>query len=171
MEENLKKEFKTNLEISQKYEFELIRDGKVIDTWEFENLVTTEGLNTYLDYTLKTGQASPLWYVGLKNTGAPAAGDTMASHAGWTENVTYTEGTRPVFTPGAISGGSVSNTASKASFAINGTTEIFGAFLTSNSTKSGTTGLLLGVGDFGASRPVLSGDTLNVTITCTITSA
>jgi hypothetical protein len=171
MEDNLKREVKTNLEISQKYEFELIRDGKVIDSWDIENLVTTEGLNTYIDYTLKTGQATPLWYVGLKNTGTPVAGDTMASHGSWTENVTYSEGTRPAFTPGTVSGGSVSNTASKASFSINGTTTIFGAFLTSNNTKSGTTGILLGVGDFGASRSVLSGDTLNVTVTCTITSA
>lgn len=136
---------------------------------EFDNLVTTEGKNTLLDYTLKTGAASPTWYVGLKNTGAAAAGDVMNSHAGWTENVTYSDGTRRTFTPGTISAGSVDNSASKAQFNINGTTDIYGAFLTSNSTKSGTTGLLYGVGDFAASRSVVSGDVLNVQITATIT--
>ena len=136
---------------------------------EFPNLVTTEGKNTLLDYTLKTGQASPVWYVGLKNTGSAAAADTMASHALWTENTTYSDATRRTFTPGAISAGSVDNSASKAQFNINGTTTIYGAFLTSNSTKGGTTGLLYGVGDFATSRAVVSGDVLNVQITATIT--
>jgi len=161
----------STFKISQHYKFELIRDNQVVDAWDFENLVVTVGLNTYLDYTLKTGEASPLWYVGLKNTGTPVAGDTMASHASWTENVTYSNANRPALTLGTITGGSVDNSASKASFTINGTTTIFGAFVTSNNTKSGTTGILLGVGDFASSRSVIADDTLNVTVTFTITSA
>jgi hypothetical protein len=160
-----------NLQIAQVYKFEHFRDGKQIDEWEFENIVVTEGLNTYLDYTLKTGQAGPVWYVGLKNTGTPVAGDTMASHGSWTENVTYSDANRRTWTPGTVATGSVDNSASKAVFNINGTTTIFGAFMTSNNTKSGTTGILLGVGDFGASRAVINGDILNVTVTCTMTSA
>ena len=157
--------------VSHLYKFELVRDGKIIDLWEMENLVTTEGLNRYLDATLKTGFASPTWYVGLKNTGTPVAGDVMNSHGSWTENVTYSDATRPAFTPGTIASGSVDNSASKAVFNINGTTTIFGAFMTTVNTKSGTTGVLLGVGDFASSRAVINGDILNVTITCTITSA
>ena len=157
--------------VSHLYKFELVRDGIIIDLWEMENLVTTEGLNRYLDATLKTGFASPTWYVGLKNTGTPVAGDVMNSHGSWTENVTYSDATRPAFTPGTIASGSVDNSASKAVFNINGTTTIFGAFMTTVNTKSGTTGVLLGVGDFASSRAVINGDILNVTITCTITSA
>lgn len=133
----------------------------------FTNLVVTAGLNKVLDATFKTGLASPAWYVGLKNTGTPLAADTMASHSSWTENATYSNANRPTWTPGSIAAGSVDDSASKAIFNINGTTTIFGCFLCDNNTVSGSTGTLYGVGDFGASRGVSSGDTLNVTVTLT----
>ena len=137
---------------------------------EFENLVVTEGRNHYLDATLKTGVASPAWFVGLKNATAATAGDTMASKP-WTELVPYSNATRPAYTTGTIASGSVDNSASKASFTINATATVAGAFLCSNNTKSGTTGILLGAGNFATARDVLSGDTLNVTVTCSIVSA
>lgn len=145
-------------------------NGKLKWREDFDNLVVTEGRNTYLDYTLKTGLASPLWYVGLKGTGAIVAGDLMSSHAGWTELTPYSNATRPAWTPGAISAGSVDNSASKAVFNINATSTIFGAFMTNNNTKGGATGILLGGADFAASRAVGSGDTLNVQVTCSLTS-
>lgn len=157
--------------LNHHFKVECVRAGKLIWTEEFDNLVVTEGRNKYLDATLKTGLASPAWYVGLKNSGTIVAGDTMASHSGWTENVTYSNATRPAWTPGTISGGSVDNSASRAVFNINGSTTIYGAFMTDNSTKSGTSGTLLGGNDFSASRSVISGDTLNVTVTCSMTSS
>jgi hypothetical protein len=59
----------------------------------------------------------------------------------------------------------VTNTASKAVFTINGTTTVGGAFLTSGSAKSGTTGTLFSAADFSSpgDRSVVSGDILNVT--------
>lgn len=133
----------------------------------FNNQVTTVGLNQLLDATIKTGVSSPTWYVGLKGTGSLVLGDTSASHSGWTEDANYSESTRQAFTPGSIASGSVNNSASKAVFSINGTTTIYGCFLINNSTKSGTTGILYGGGDFGSSRAVISGDVLNVTVTLT----
>lgn len=148
-------------------------DGKVKWTEDFHNLVVTSGLNKYLDATLKTGLASPSWFVGLitgpggSNTYVIA--DTMASHAGWAESSAYSNSTRPAFTPGTVSAGSVDNSASKASFSINAGATIAGAFMADNSTKGGTTGTLLGEGNFtGGDRAVVNGDTLNVTITATI---
>jgi hypothetical protein len=155
--------------VSHLYEVECYApDGSL--KWRdcFENLVTTEGLNKYLDATLKTGLASPAWYVLLKGTGAAAAGDTLASHAAWAEITAYS-GDRKALTLGTISGGSVDNSASKASFAITGTATVAGAGVCSAAT--GTSGTLLGVGDFSASKGVASGDTLNVTVTCSMTSA
>ena len=136
----------------------------------FENLVVTAGRDKYLDATLKTGLTTPLWYVGLKGTGAIVAGDIMSSHAGWAELTPYSNATRPQWTPGAIASGSVDNSAAKAVFNINATSTIFGAFMADNSTKGGTTGTLLGGADFAASRAVASGDTLNVQVTCSLTS-
>jgi hypothetical protein len=144
------------------------REGRPKWVEDFFNLVTTAGLNKYLDACLKTGLASPAWYVGLKGSGTVAAGDTMASHSGWTEDQNYANAARPAFTPGTIANGSVDNSGSKAVFNINAGTTIYGAFLCDNSTKGGTSGTLLGGGDFSQSRAVLSGDTLNVTITCSL---
>lgn len=141
-------------------------------TEDIPNIVTTAGKNKLLDATLKTGLTSPAWFLGLVDGGsAPtyAAGDTMASHAGWTESAAYSNATRPAWTPGAIAGGSVDNSGSPAVFNVNATATIAGAFMADNSTKSGTTGTLYGEANFtGGNRSVLSGDTLTVTATPSI---
>jgi hypothetical protein len=145
--------------------------------WEDEihNLVPTVGLNAILDAWLKTGIAAPAWYVFLVNTAgfaAYAAGDTFAIHAGWAEGQPYSNATRPAFTPGAIAGGSVDNSAAKAVFNINASMTVRGGGLCDNAVKATTTGTLSGVGDFtGGSKIVADGDTVNVTVTCTMTSA
>jgi hypothetical protein len=138
---------------------------------QFNNIVVTTGLNILLDSTIKTGVTSPTWFVGLKGTGTMVAGDTMASHSGWAEITPYSDSTRPAYTPGTISAGAVDNSAAKAVFNINGTSTVYGCFLANNSTKGGTTGTLYGGGDFGSPRAVINGDTLNVTVTLTQTSA
>ena len=135
------------------------------------NLVTTEGLNHVLSSTLDGGTQITTWYVGLKNAGSAAAGDTMASHSGWTENTSYSQSVRQTLTLGTASSGSIDNVGNLATYSINGTATIAGAFITSNSTKSGTTGTLYGVVDFASSRSVISGDTLEVTVTLTAASA
>jgi hypothetical protein len=154
--------------IKHHYKVECIRKGRRVWVEEFDNLVTTAGKNKYLDAALKTGLASPAWYVFLKDSGTVAAADTMASHSGWTEDVSYSNSTRPAWTPGAIGAGSVDNSASVTAFAINGSTTIYGAGLTDTPAKGGATGTLLGAADFATSRAVLSGDTLNVTVTCSL---
>jgi hypothetical protein len=46
---------------------------------------------------------------------------------------------------------------------------VAGAFLTTDSTKSGTTGILYSAGSFtGGNRSIASGDTLNVTYTASV---
>lgn len=147
------------------------KDGNI--KWEetSHNLVVTTGLNDILDKYYKGSTYTAAHYVGLKLAGTIAAGDTMSSHAGWSESTSYSNANRPTFTPGTVSGGSVDNSASKASFTINGTATIAGAFLTTNNTKGGTTGTLIGATDFGTARSVLSGDTLDVTVTATLTAS
>lgn len=165
---------KANKQLSTHYKVECFGpDGRLKWAEAFDNLVVTEGLNDSLDKHLKGSGYTAAWYVGL-TAGSPAfaAGDTMSSHAGWTENQNYSEAVRQTLTLGAVSGGSVDNSASKASFSINATATVGGAFVTSNNTKGGTTGTLYGGGAFsGGNRSVVNGDTLNVTITATATAS
>lgn len=167
----------SNLILTNYYHFECIRRGKKI--WEelVKNLITTEGLNDILSKYLKGSTYTAAWYVGLVNNAAFsafAAGDTAAQingTNGWDEFTDYDEATREVLTLGTPSGGSVDNSASKASFTIgSGGGTLKGAFVCSVSTKSGTTGVLYGEGAFTANRTVVDDDVLNVTITLTSTS-
>jgi hypothetical protein len=152
------------------------KDGNL--KWEDEapNLVVNVGLQD-MNAKYFTGSAyTAAWYIGLYGSGAtnsPAAGDTMSSHAGWTEVVAYSQATRPACTfgtPTTANPSVATNSASPASFSINGTTTVGGAFLTSSNTKSGTTGTLYSAADFSApgDRSVVSGDTLSVTYTLSL---
>jgi hypothetical protein len=63
----------------------------------------------------------------------------------------------------------VTNSASPAVFNINASATVGGAFLTSNNTKSGTTGVLFSAADFtSGDRSVITGDILNVTYTLSL---
>jgi hypothetical protein len=146
------------------------KDGRLKWVEDCENLITTAGANDLLTQYLKGSGYTAAWYVGLyKGTGTLNVADTMASHAGWTDSADYSNATRPAWTGGSAAAGSIDNSASPAVFNINATATILGAYLVSNSTKSGTTGVLYGIAAFGASRAVVNLDTLNVT--CTATAA
>lgn len=132
----------------------------------FSNLITTEGINHILDVFFPTGgdTAPTNLYVGLVD-GTPTVdgSDTMSSHAGWSEVVAYSEATRPAFTD-VRTNQTVSNVAAKATFTINAnSTVVGGAFITTDSTKSGTNGVLFSVGasDSG-DRTFQQNDTLEV---------
>jgi hypothetical protein len=150
------------------------KDGKL--KWEesSHNLVVNVGLQDMNTKYFTGSSYTAAWYIGLitgPGSGTTiAAGDTMSSHAGWTENTSYSNANRPTATFGTATTADpsvIDNSASPASFSINGTATIAGAFLTSSNTKSGTTGILFSTSDFTApgDRAVVSGDTLNVTYT------
>lgn len=148
-------------------------DGVLKWTEEFDNLVVNTGLDDSLDKHLKGSSYTAAWYVGLTASSPTfAAGDTMSSHAGWTEDQNYSESVRQTLTLGTVSAGSVNNSASKATFSMNATATIGGAFVTTSNTKGGTTGTLYGGGAFsGGNRAVVNGDTLQVTVTATAAAA
>lgn len=146
-------------------------EGKV--KWEEtkDNLIVNVGLNDLLDKYLKGSSYTAAWYVGIKGTGTAVAADTMASHSSWSELTGYSQSNRPTLTLGTVASQSVDNSASKATFSCNATATVAGAFISSDNTKSGTSGTLYGVVDFSSSRSVISGDTLEVTVTLTAASA
>ncbi len=144
--------------------------------WEvaIENLVTTEGKNDLLTNYLKGSSYTAAFYAALVNNAsftAYAAGDTAAQingTNGWLEGVPYSNANRVTWTGGTAAAGSIDNSASPAVFNINATLTVRGAFLSTSNVKNGTGGKLYGEADFAAARSVLSGDTLNCTITCTV---
>ena len=152
------------------WEVTLIRGGQVKWTEYIKNTTTQSAHDMNLDLSLKNGTPETAWYVGLIETGATiASAASMPGHAGWGEFIAYTGATRPAWTPGSISAGSVDNSASKASFGINAATAVGGAFLVAENTKSGITGSLYALGDFtGGDRTGLqSDDTLGIRATFT----
>jgi hypothetical protein len=75
------------------------KDGNL--KWEAKshNLVVNVGLADMNDKYFSGSGYTAAWYLGLYGSGAtndPAAGDTMASHAGWTEVTDYSNATRPL---------------------------------------------------------------------------
>lgn len=146
--------------------------------WEDEapNLVVNVGLQDMNAKYFTGSSYTAAWYIGLYGAAAsnsPAAGDTMSSHIGWTEVTAYSQATRPACTfgtPTTANPSAATNSASPATFSINGTTTVGGAFLTSNNTKGGSTGTLYSAADFSApgDRAVVSGDTLSVTYTLSL---
>jgi hypothetical protein len=155
-------------------------DGKEKWSDTFHNLVVNQGLQDMNSKYFVGSGYTAAWYLGLvqgPGSGTTfAAGDTLATHAGWTELVpgtaytgnrkTATFGTATTADPSVIA-----NTASPASFAmlVNGTV-VAGALLAS--VNSGTSGILFSAGDFtGGDKTVDNGDTLNVSYTFSLDAA
>ena len=154
-------------------------EGNLKWSEEKHNLVVNVGLKDMNDKYFTGSSYTAAWYIGLYGAAAsndPAAGDTMASHAGWTEVTDYSEATRPAATFAAATTADpsvITNSASVAVFSINATTTVGGAFLTSDNTKGGTSGILFSASDFASpgDRAVVSGDVINCTYTFSLDAA
>jgi hypothetical protein len=151
-------------------------DGNLKWEDEFHNLVVNEGLQDMNNKYFKGVTYSAAWYLGLVtgpgSGNTYAAGNTLATHAGWTEFTNYT-GTRKAVTfgtPTSANPSVIDNSASPSSFVISGAGgTVAGALLAS--VTSGTSGILFSVGNFtGGDKIVASGDTINVTYTFSATA-
>lgn len=148
-------------------------DGR--EKWRdtIDNLVTTVGKNDLLDKYLKGSSYTQTFRMGLAGTGTKAAGDTQASHAGWSEvggaNAPAYTGNRKDVTMGSASSGT--STSPVQAFAITSSGTVAGCFTNNggSATKDDTTGVLFSAGDFsGGSKTVANGDTVNVTYSLTV---
>lgn len=144
--------------------------GELLYSERFPNIVVTTGKNDLLDRYLSGSSYTGVFYLGLVDgASAPtfAAVDTMASHAGWSENIGYSNAARPTVTFSAASGGSKVSVA--VVFNINAAGTIAGCFLTTANGKNGTAGVLISAGAFAAGNRLLqSGDTLSITYTLSV---
>jgi hypothetical protein len=143
--------------------------------WEdnIKNLVTTVGKNLTLDTILGNAAAGAV-FMGLKGTGTAAVGDTQASHGSWLEvglaNAPTYSGTRKAPTFSAASAGAKATSAASA-FSITSTGTVAGCFINIGGTSAidNTTGTLFSAGDFSSSKAVVSGDSIAVSYTATLT--
>lgn len=153
------------------------KDGSL--KWEAQehNLVVNEGLKFMNDTFFRGAAYTAAWFLGLiSGPGAGntyAAGDTLASHAGWTEFTNYV-GNRGslVLDAATLADPSVATNSTPLAFTITGGGGVVaGAFVTDVDT--GTVGTLFSVSNFQSpgDRTVVSGDTLNVTYTFSLDAA
>lgn len=157
------------------------RDGKLIHSCDQGgNTFTTEGmaylLNIIFGTTSKAGSA--IFYVGIfKNNVTPSVSNTAAACLG--ASGTYGEcqdadydspaTNKPSYTIASTSTASCTNAASAASFTMNASITVYGAFLSTAMAKTATSGYLMCAKAFTASRAVIADDVLAVTyqVSCT----
>ena len=156
------------------FDVEHVRNGEVIDHWTSKNIVVNEGLNFILDHTFDetTADLAP-WYVGIFESNSTPAATWTAGQIGTeqTECTTYDEATRVAYVEGTATSQQITNSASKATFTINATKTIYGAFLVSDSTKSATSGTMFAASKFSAARSVVATDQLLITYTISASDA
>lgn len=146
--------------------FKIRRNGEIIDEWEEHNIVTDQGINHILGASLANRSQITAWYIGLLDNYTPVAGSTMTNF-GANEITTYDEAARQAWTlPAAdVTGKSVTNSASTATFTISATDDVYGIFIASSSTKSETASTSLAGILFSAAKSLVDDDELIITYT------
>lgn len=153
------------------YTFEHWRNGKQLRAWEDSNLIPTEGLNHVLGAVLHADAQNVAWYLGLGSGNyTVAASDTAANIVARVTEITTYAGNRPAVVFAAAAAGSITNSASKATFTFNAAVAtVTNAFMMSAAT--GSVGTLFSSLKLGtAATGFVSGDQLVVTFTATAAS-
>lgn len=141
-------------------------NGKVLWRDFIENTLTIVGLTDILSAACNQG-TQRTWYMGIIKSSSfdeITQDDTMSSHAGWLEETDYSGATRKQWTPLSVATAVCRNT-SGIQFQASTALIIKGFFIASDSTKSGTTGILLSAGEFTTARTIPSGASLTVNYT------
>lgn len=157
---------KSGLKLSGVFSHDIRRNGELLGEMHDSNIVVNQGLDHALGVIFSSDTVTPVtaWYIGIfEGNYTPLATDTSANiTANSTECIAYNEAARQAFVEGAVASQTIDNLASKATFTINAVKTVYGAFLVSNSAKSGTTGTLFSASRFGTQRDVIANDQLLV---------
>lgn len=147
--------------------FHRVNDGD----WSVDkNLITTEGLAHMLNVALGTKQKSSGYYLALfSGSAAPANNWTAANFASVANEITslsegYTSPTRPEWIPKTTTTGSIDNMESVATVTIatSSSLNVTGAAMLSNSTRGGTSGVLISASKYAAARTFQDGDKYDI---------
>jgi hypothetical protein len=156
------------------------RGGELIHTQTGPNTFTTEGMARILNVCFRAQATDAAIYCGIyEDNVVPAVGDTAAAKLGAAG--TYHEcqdaeydnpaTNRPAYTMASTSTAVATNTASKATFVMNASINVYGAFLASSQAKTATTGTLFCAKKFAAVRAVIADDELAITYQITLTTS
>lgn len=137
---------------------------------EGDNLITTEGLAHLLNVALGATPKPTGYYLALfSGSASPAANWTAGGFAAAANEITsmsegYTAATRPVWTPGVASAGSIDNmtTVASVTIATASALNVTGAALLTNSTRGGTGGVLVSASKYAAARTFQNNDTYEI---------
>ena len=154
-------------------------DGQEKWSDTFHNLVVNAGLQDMNSKYFKGVGYSANFYLGLVDgpggSNVYDAGDTLSSHAGWTEFTEYVGATRGTVTFGSATTADpsvINNVALPNAFTISGvvgSATVAGAFL---ATTTDNSGVLFSVGNFTVGdKTVSDGDTLTVTYQFSLAAA
>jgi len=164
-------EQKADFEIKRHNTFgvEQVRDGVVINSETIHNAVTNVAIDDILDTYFGATAKKAGFFLGLIDSAAftaTALADTMASHAGWAEFVTFDETVRQGWTATAASAQAITGTAvSEFTIGTVASQSIQGLFVTDSNVKAGATGFLWSTALFSSPAPVVTGDVFRVTYT------
>lgn len=164
------------------------RDADGTELWraEFDNLLTEYGKALLLDQGLAGAAYTAAEYMGLISStsfSAVSGGDTMGSHAGWLEAgsanaPTYSGNRGSCAWSAATVSGAAAYSATKSlsaglTFTFTGSGTVEGAFIVAgagaSATVGNTGGTLFSAGTLGTAQPVISGNTLTLSYSATLT--
>lgn len=158
MKEDLKvKGFEWTLEVANE-------DGSIAHKETQHNLIPSQGMAFLVRAPF--GDTAPIstFYLGLfRGNYIPSPATTALDiPANMNEFIDYSEAQRPLWSRSFDDNSSMDNSASKASFTVTQDRTIYGAFLVSDSTKGGNSGLILSCVRFASPKPVSAGQTVNL---------
>jgi hypothetical protein len=153
--------------IGFKYKFECF-DTLGNLKWDFteNNMIPDEGRDYILNVALLGGSQFSSWYIGLyEGAHSPATGDNMSAFPATATEITtaYSESTRVLIVPDALTNGVYVNGAAPATFTFTAAKTVRGGFISSGSVKGGTTGVLLSAVLASSPKTVAAGESLRVT--------
>lgn len=147
------------------------------DWEESPNTLTTEGIAHILNVAMGATAKPTGYYIALFSASvSPTVDWTAASFSQAASEVVsltegYTNATRPQWTPTATNTNSIDNFANPARVTIKTASQVTvtGAALLTNSTRGGTTGILVSASKYPAARVLQDGDMLDIGYRVSIT--
>lgn len=153
------------------YQVEVVTGGKAARSIE-TNIMPQVGID-HIASLIRGAGATPIssWYLGLFESNYVPASDVTTADLQTTvgESLAYDETTRQLWDNSYDNLALIANAGAAAEFTMNASKLIYGAFIVSNATKGGTSGIILSIARFSTAKQVDPGTVLRITAGLTLT--